>query len=467
MGNDLQCFIDKAIKEVGKNDVLMNSNKEILHGYSIKDNKIPLIDNPYISFNSFNNQKLSLNKHLLSRHILLLGGIGVGKTNVFNLLLEELISKKDTKDNVVVIFDTKGDFYDEFYEPGDVVIANDNKYEDLTYYWNIFEEIIAAGNDIESQELMAKEISKSLFSDRKSTTQPFFVNAAMDLFSKTLIHFLRVNQVNKRMGINKEILNNHELIMFFQQASTKTYIAMCNKYPDFKGALSYFGDGKSNQALGVFGELNSMISDYFIGVFSKKSGKERELSMRRFIRNKQNKKIFIEYDLTVGETLTPMYRLLIDLALKEALGRNHSKGDVYFIIDEFKLLPQLRHIDDALNFGRSLGIKVIAGIQNISQLYDIYGESRGAVIASGFSNIFAFRTIDSQSRQYISDLFGKNYYSLSYFNSAGEFVEDNREGYSVEDWELTNLKIGQAVIGLVDYRPFYFEFEEYRKKRGS
>ena len=49
-----------------------------------------------------------------------------------------------------------------------------------------------------------------------------------------------------------------------------------------------------------------------------------------------------------------MYRLLIDLALKEALGRSHSAGDVYMIIDEFKLLPKLQHIDDALNFGRSL-----------------------------------------------------------------------------------------------------------------
>ena len=80
--------------------------------------------------------------------------------------------------------------------------------------------------------------------------------------------------------------------------------------------------------------------------------------MRKSIRGKGNLKIFIEYDLTVGETLTPMYRLLIDLALKEALGRSHSAGDVYMIIDEFKLLPKLQHIDDALNFGRSLGIKV-------------------------------------------------------------------------------------------------------------
>lgn len=464
MGGNLKDFINDTIVTYYENNTIKKSYKEVIHGYSINDTKIPSIDDPYIIFNSSNNRCFSLSESLLSRHILLLGGIGVGKTNVFNIFLKELLSKDNTKDNVIVIFDTKGDFYDEFYESGDVVIANDKKYKNNTYYWNIFEEILAAGDDIESQELMAKEIAKSLFSDRKSTTQPFFSNAAMDIFSKTIIHFLRVDRANKEKGIKKDILNNYELISFFQKASTKTYIAMCIKHKDFRGALSYFGDGKSNQALGVFGELNSMINDYFIGVFSKKCTKDRELSMRKFIRNKQNKKIFVEYDLTVGETLTPMYRLLIDLALKEALGRSHSEGDVYFIIDEFKLLPKLQHIDDALNFGRSLGIKVIAGIQNISQLYDIYGESRGSVIASGFSNIFAFRTIDAKSRQFVSDLFGKNYYSLSYFNSAGEFVEENREGYSVEDWELNNLIIGEAVIGLVNQRPFYFKFEEYKLK---
>ena len=443
------------------------SNKEILQGYIVAEQKIPDIAEPYITFKSQKGDKFSLNKNLLSRHILLLGGIGVGKTNTFNHLIRELFSKNysETKNNVTVIFDTKGDFFKEFYTPGDIVIANGKEYADTTSYWNIFEDIQASGDDAESQEMMCREIAKALFSDRKSSSQPFFTNAAADIFSKTLIHFLRTKKKFESEGKPFDALNNYELIKFLQQANVQHYIKMCCRYPDFKGTLSYFGDGTSNQALGVFGELNSMINDYFIGVFAKKAPEGREFSMRKSIREKGNQKIFIEYDLTIGETLTPMYRLLIDLALKEALGRSHSAGDVYMIIDEFKLLPKLQHIDDALNFGRSLGIKVIAGIQNITQLYDIYGESRGAVIASGFSNLFAFKTIDAESRDYISKVFGRNYYSMSYFNSAGEFVDENREGNSVEDWELMDLGIGHAVIGLANHRPFYFSFEEYRSNR--
>ena len=75
---------------------------------------------------------------------------------------------------------------------------------------------------------------------------------------------------------------------------------------------------------------------------------------------------------------------MFDLAIKEALCRKKSAGSVYFITDEFSLLPNLRHVDDAVNFGRSLGIKFLIGYQNIEQIADIYGEARAHSLLSGF-----------------------------------------------------------------------------------
>ena len=46
--------------------------------------------------------------------------------------------------------------------------------------------------------------------------------------------------------------------------------------------------------------------------------------------------------------------------------------------------PNLRHVDDAVNFGRSLGIKFLIGYQNIEQIADIYGEARAHSLLSGF-----------------------------------------------------------------------------------
>lgn len=117
--------------------------------------------------------------------------------------------------------------------------------------------------------------------------------------------------------------------------------------------------------------------------------------------------MFIEYDLSIGSMLSPVYSLMFDMAIKAALGRKRSAGNVYFITDEFRLLPNLEHIDDAVNFGRSLGIKFMIGIQNVEQIYECYGEERARSILSGFLTSFSFRVNDAKSREYIQQLYGK------------------------------------------------------------
>ena len=211
----------------------------------------------------------------------------------------------------------------------------------------------------------------------------------------------------------------------------------------------------------MFGELNNMLSEYFIGILAEHRP-DRSISMRRAVRAKGGKAIFVEYDLSVGETLTPVYRLLIDQALKEALGRTENTGSVFLIADEFKLLPKLQHIDDALNFGRGLGVRVMAGIQSIDQLYDIYGKEKGTVIASGFGSIFAFHTNDASSRDYITKRFGTNIMVYEYNNlQKNSIVANERDGNTVEEWDQLNLGLGQAVIGLGYEAPFLFKFDRY------
>ena len=185
--------------------------------------------------------------------------------------------------------------------------------------------------------------------------------------------------------------------------------------------------------------------------------------MKNIVREKGRKMVFVEYDLSIGETLGPMYRILFDLALKEALGgRVSNRGNIYLIIDEFKLLPNLMHIDDALNFGRSLGVKVCAGLQSINQLYDIYGADRGKVLASGFMNSFCFQTFDLDSRKFVMERFGEKYENLAY-QSRSLPVSVQRAGHVVEDWDILGLQVGQAYINLVGYSPFFFDFSEFEQ----
>lgn len=403
------------------------------------------------------------------RNILLLGSPGCGKTNVMNQIVEQAISwNSESKDGVNLIFDTKGDYLNHpgFYRYSkDVILGNDAKNRHRSVVWNLFDEVLAdsTGSNSKEDELNymanAREVAYVLFKERGSTSQPFFCNAARDIFAHMIIYFIRRNRDDPAKRGN--ILNNYDFVQVLMNKNPADFIKMFNMYDDMKGLISYIGDGNNNQALGVLAELRSMVSDCFTGVFCQKSAPNQPyFSIRRAIREKKGRNIFLEYDMSVGEVLIPIYRLIIDIALKEALSE-HSNGHTHIFLDELKLLPKSTHLEDALNFGRSKRVSVVAGLQSVGQIYSTYGEEAGQVILGGFGSVFAMNTSDYRSRKYVSDLFGTNVVGYRYYDSSNSPVDRERDGFVVEDWDLREMKRGQAVIGLASQEePFSFTFEK-------
>ncbi len=432
-------------------DINHRQKADVLFGNSLHNS--PQIISPREPICLLSNKEgasIPLDEDLLSKHIMLLGAIGTGKTNTFFQVISQ-ISAKMNQNDVMVIFDTKGDFYKEFYRPGDVVISNDNTATGGSGvdYWNIFEEI---DRDEHLYENII-EISRSIFTDAcENTNQPFFPNAARDIFMATLYHFVKTVEPQK--------CTNQNLLAFINSATTKDLRDMLCKYDLFRAMSSYISIDDSPQTQGVLSELQQVCREVFLGNFAKHG----DIGVRKLIRAKGGTRIFIEYDLGLGNLLSPIYSLLFDFAIKEALSRSRSEGNVYFITDEFKLLPHLQHIDDAVNFGRSLGTKFMVGVQNVEQLYANYGEERARSILSGFSTNICFRVNDAKSREYIQGLFGKNQKLEAYMPSLQSkgLIETQREGNVVEDWDITGLRIGEAIVGLPGEEPFVFRFDEYK-----
>lgn len=223
---------------------------------------------------------------------------------------------------------------------------------------------------------------------------------------------------------------------------------------------SYISDDRSPQTQGVISELQQHLREIFIGNFRK----EGNLSIRQAIRAKQGRLVFVEYDLGIGGMLTPIYQLMLDMAIKEALSRKKSDGNVWFIIDEFRLIPNLQHIDDGINFGRSMGAKFIIGVQNIEQVFHAYGEAQAHSILSGLLTTVAFRVNDAATRKFIQELVGKNRKKEVFMSSVSSrgIVEQIREANVVEDWDIANMRVGEAIINTPGYEPFFFRFDKVK-----
>ena len=125
----------------------MPISHEVVYG-SLLEHNAPPADTPKAAVRiqgTYNGKKTAfgLSEGVLSKHILLVGGTGSGKTNLFYHIVKQLITKM-TKDDVMLIFDSKGDFYSKFHSKGDILIGNSAQYRRQSERWNIYEEILAA-----------------------------------------------------------------------------------------------------------------------------------------------------------------------------------------------------------------------------------------------------------------------------------------------------------------------------------
>jgi type IV secretory pathway TraG/TraD family ATPase VirD4 len=420
----------------------MKPIQEVMFGSRLEDHLPVIPDGAVVKVKDF-----GISDSQFSKNILFLGGTGSGKTNAINTILTQIRAQM-TADDVMIVFDTKGDFADRFYstDKGDLILGSSAGWKDKSIIWNIYREVLADGKDIKTVLLNINEIARSLFAGNESESQPFFPNAARGVFSAFLLSMIREG--------NESLLNNADIVSFFTQADESDYNALRDSAPDMKYIRMYLGDCKNNQALGVIAEVLVMLQDMFVGVF----GGVGDFSVREFIRAKGGRTLFLEYDLALGQTLSPLYSLLIDLVFREALSSSSQRGKVWVILDELKLLPKLQHMDDAVNFGRSMGVRVLAGLQSVTQLYDMYDENKGRTIAAGFSSLLAFRANDPITREFISDQFGKNIINETILTSKGNSVE-RRDGHTVEDWDINGLLPGNAIIGMDGYPPFRFYFD--------
>jgi type IV secretory pathway TraG/TraD family ATPase VirD4 len=385
----------------------------------------------------------------LSRHVLFLGGIGTGKTNAMMQLIAPLRERADP-DDVFVVFDTKGDFLAETYRPGDAVIASEPEQVPGGVIWNVFSELI--DDDQGALNDQVYEIASTVFSEDLSRASQnfFFAAAARDLFAAVTEAMSR--QPDQRYT-NADLRSRLE-------GPLKDLWDLLNEHPDLAGSARYLsGEGTSASSIRAF--LQQTVNNSLSGAFRRPG----DFSVRQFVRAKGARALFIEYDIAVGSRLLPVYRVLMDLAIKEALGlyRRGGKGSVYLILDEFALLPELSHISDGINFGRSLGLKFIVGTQNIDQVVHAYGPEVGRTILSGFGSVFAFRLMDDGSRSLIRQRFGANRKQIITSSAIrGQGVHQELvSGNVIEDWTFSGLEQGQCVVSLPEGAPFFFAFREY------
>ena len=400
------------------------------------------------------NAKFMFGEVSLSRHFLFLGSPGTGKTNAMYQFVDIIKNQILGKNDVMIIFDTKGDYLSQFYNAskGDKILSNDER----TEKWNIFEEIKL---DAETKwDQSAYEISQEIFDEAlKTSKESYFPIAAADLTSAVISAMLRTAQKYGKTP------NNKDLFEVLAGGNIEYIKGLISNYPKLIGAIQHIDTPHSGQTMGVMGVIRQGLTRILTEDFLEPGN----FSVRNFVKKRGGSTLFLEYDEESAKLLTPIYRLIIDMALKESLGRKQAnRGNVFFIIDEFSLLPNLYHIEDGINFGRGLGVKFIVGTQSVNQIMDSYGPDRAKSILSSFGTAIAFRLNDIDSKRIISSRYGQ--YSTMVIRaspiSSEPLFRTITNSEVIEPLLLSTLDDGQAIVCISGQIPRLFQFELFKKR---
>ena len=392
---------------------------------------------------------LLLSAQDLSRHVLFLGSSGTGKTNCLLEVARQLKGQMGPCDGMIV-FDPKGDFQCLRGGRDEALSVRGS-----TEFWNIFAEVTATSWDAEDVREDATEVFATVFSEAcEKSPNVFFPKAACHLAADT-VAAIAMRARDWPGGKIGAYLNNARLRAFLEGAGVVEFTKLLAGVPGCAASLKYLGGGGSDQALGVLAELQEAVRALFMGEF----GGEGGFSARDFVRRREGRALFVNYDL--GHASSSAYEVVVDLCLKEALAAPRPGGSLYVVIDELKMLPRLQHLSNALSFGRSCGVKVIAAAQNVEQLYEVYGEVGGRVMAAGFQTLVGFGSNAEASRRYVGGVAGERLVEVSYLGADGARRSDLQRAPAVEDWQLVSLGIGQAVVAMAGRSLFQFAFDRY------
>jgi len=174
-------------------------------------------------------------------------------------------------------------------------------------------------------------------------------------------------------------------------------------------------------------------------------------SIREWVQNDSDSWMFITAREELREALKPVLSLWIDTAIKAVLGLEPThKERLWFFIDELPTLQKLDILKLALTNTRKYGLCMVIGIQDFSQLNEIYGQHQARTIISGCQTKLLLRVTDGEAARLLAKLMGEaeldeKEETLSYGLSAG------RDGVSVfARRNLRDIVLTSEVLTLPD-----------------
>ena len=414
---------DLKTEKKNKGTAVILTEKEVKAGL----NSIGKISDFYVG-------SMPLVKDMETRHFLVTGLTGSGKTNLIHNLLLQVEKKKQA----AIVIDQTGEMIAKYYNPkrGDIIF---NPFDARGSDWDFWQDC--------SNEIELERFSKILIGfNRKASSahsDPFWENAAMSIFNGCVESLRRKNasmeeivQLVCNADINdlKKILRGTEAGRFLGKNPTQTSESILSVLTANAKPLTYLAYGEDNMDADV---KRFSIKEYFEKV---KSNSDSWL----FLATKPSNR-----SLTL-----PLIACMSELALSQLMeiGINKDRR-VWVVMDELASLGKLPALSSLMSEGRKYGACVIAAMQSLNQLYEAYGQYSGSSIFGQFGTSFFFRNNEPAIAKMISSICGSEVitrqqkntsFGANEFRDGVSYSEQIQKKALVEIEDLASLAVGEC-----------------------
>lgn len=318
---------------------------------------------------------LPLVKNSENQHILITGGTGSGKTNLYHEVIPQLQARGDK----LIFLDMKGTFFSAYYDEEKDKFLNPTDERsllwlpwadcDMSFEYDAMANAMAgkpSSSESIWEETPRKVIAMALEKNRGTRSIEEFMNLLNRMSFKDYAKFFKDTDVSTMTAVEAD------------RTATSIRATISNKVKSF----SYLQET------------------------------DQPFSIKRYILDDNDKgSLFITVPSVQRETLLPILSAWIEVALKSLMQRDltatKKKKNIWFIMDELPAMGYLPSLTSALAECREFGGCVMAGIQNIHQLMRIYGREQAFDILDQFSSRFIFRCGDKETAEFSAQNLGE------------------------------------------------------------
>lgn len=348
---------------------------------------------------------LPIVKNSERQHILVTGTTGTGKTN----LIHEIIPQLKKRGDRAIIVDVNGSFIGAYCKPDQDLILN--PFDKRTVHW------LPWADCKENYDYDA--IAKALIGEN-SHHESFWEDSAEKILSEAL----------KRSKVKSSIA---ALLYILNQAPLETYSEF------FKNSIvaSLTAKEGDKTITSIRASLNNKIKP-----LSHLLETTDPFSLKEYVLSDQKEWLYITAMPIQRQSLGPLLATWIEIILQGLMMRDITKttSNLWIIIDELPSLGKVPSLKTALAESRKYGGCLIAGIQNIHQLKNIYGRNEAHDLLDQFNNRFVFRVGDQETAQITANMLGEQE-SREAEESLSYGANTVRDGINISTVERKNLLV--------------------------